>query len=244
MIVWRSGLLAAWATSWLSGQVPLDDVVETVVGDETHRALLPGQDPTPLGWALTELRRSGETRLHAVFPDAGDPAGIPPGPAIQAATFAGEAVVAPQSGLVLVPSRAEEADVDVVWTAFTTEVRLEYISPAEAAFELAEVVRDSTDRLSTLDVAPWDPERGRIAMRRLQSAPTDVLPPGYPSRAAELLHRTGRLTGVLSAAQEDPAGGAVNGWEARARIEALVPLRRAVRRALTAAYNSAPYADR
>lgn len=249
MIVWRSGLLAAWGTSFLSGTQPLDEVIDKVIGEDVQRVnALPigssteGQD-LPLSWALTELKQASETRLHAVFPSPGDPCGLPPGPVATAALTAGEAVVAPSLQIVLIPFEDSDEQLDVTWQCFSAEAKLEEISPAEADFDLAEAMMAATARLTDLDVASWNPDRGRVALHHLREAQTDILPHDFPPRAGKLLLRASKLVGVLDVAHRDANGGAINSYESQARAQALAPLSRAVRRAMMAGYNAAPRTD-
>ncbi|MBO0868727.1 MAG: hypothetical protein J2P15_09205, partial [Micromonosporaceae bacterium] len=64
------------------------------------------------------------------------------------------------------------------------------------------------------------------------------LPPGYDARARRLYARAAMLDQVLALANDTAPGGAVNGYEARLRDEALRPLLAASRRALAAACNA------
>ena len=91
--------------------------------------------------------------------------------------------------------------------------------------------------LTKLDVAQWRPElAGALATLRRPDSVGD-LPPGYDARARRLYARATVLDGVLALAGQSAPGGAVTGFEARQRDEALRPLLTACRRALAAAVN-------
>ena len=243
----RSGVLAAWTSAWLAGEVAYDDVVARVTGDdEPHRVTgLPGVGgETPLGWALPVLRRRSLEGVRAVLPVAGDPRGLPgPGPFTTAALAAGEAVVG--RGLGLVPRITEHGSVadrtcTVLWTAYeVVEPAPDPLTVPEAEHDLTAATRDAASALAALDVASWRPEVAD-ELARMRRGVTPELPPGHDGRAVRLLASADRLAAVLDLARADAPGGAVTGAEARARDDALRPLAAAVRRARQAAYNAVP----
>ena len=243
----RSGVLAAWASAWLAGEAAYDDVVSRVTGDdEPHRVTgLPGTDgDVPLGWALSALRERQADGVRAVLPVAGDPRGLPgPGPFTGAALLAGEAVLG--RGLGLVPAVTEHGSVldrthAVLWTAYEVgEPSPDPITVPEADHDLTAATRDAASALAALDVARWRPAVAD-GLARMRRGSTPDLPPGHEARAVRLLAAADRLAAVLDLAVADPAGGAVNSAEARARDDALRPLATAVRRARLAAYNAVP----
>jgi hypothetical protein len=100
------------------------------------------------------------------------------------------------------------------------------------------VLAESTARLARLDIAQWRPElAGALAALRRPDNGTD-LPPGFDPRARRLYARASILDQVLALAEHAAPGGAVNGYEAQQRDEALRPLTAACRRALVAACNA------
>ncbi|WP_153503032.1 hypothetical protein [Cumulibacter manganitolerans] len=254
-----AGLLAAWATAYLQGAVPLDDVLEHVLGHKSsavrqqaatiERApweqpgetvvLVPPGDALTLSELLIALRDRGVRRLDAAFPMAGDAAGVGPGAALAPAYAAGSAVLLEPLGLVAVVTQETEDAIEL--TLFTSRSRVQYVSVSEAAAELTEAIHRSTAILTDLDVASWDPRLGRVSRRALDEVGAHPLPAGCPPRASHLLVRAHQLEVLLNAAAADPGGGAVSGHEAAARDRALAPLRRQIARALTAAYNSLPH---
>lgn len=254
-----AGLLAAWASAYLQQQVPLDDVLDRVLGHKrsvvrqapgtTTRPpweeptqvieLVPAGETTTLGELLLALRHRGIDRVHAAFPIAGDADGIGPGPALAPAYDAGGAVIVPDTGLVIVATHEDDEQIEL--TVYESKAITQYVSVGEASMELTEALHRSTSILSDLDVASWNPRLGRVSRRSLDEAGAHELPGSCPSRATHLLVRAHQIEALLAAAASDPGGGSVNSHEARARDAALAPLRRHVARALNAAYNSLPY---
>ncbi|HEX5494630.1 MAG TPA: hypothetical protein VFX70_08680 [Mycobacteriales bacterium] len=206
----------------------------------------PAEDPgVPLGWLLTALRDRGSTAVRLVLPVPGDPRGLPgPGPFTSAAVTANEAVLVPGLGAVPALTRhgsaVGSAATSVRWTAYRVgEPTPDPLSVAEAEHDLAAALREATAALVEVDAASWSPGGAPDAdLVRRHAEPR--LPPGWPARAVRLLVQADRLAGVLSLADADAPGGAVTGAQARARDEALRPLRTAVRRARLAAYNDGP----
>jgi hypothetical protein len=110
--------------------------------------------------------------------------------------------------------------------------------PAEAESDLNAAIAAATAQLTRLDVAQWRPELGGAlaALRRPDFA--GDLPPGYDARARRLYARASVLDQVLALAGQAAPGGAITGYEASQRDEALRPLMAACRRALVAACNA------
>src|SRR5947207_869353 len=109
---------------------------------------------------------------------------------------------------------------------------------AEAEGELNAALAEATAQLARLDVARWRPElAGALATLRRPDFAGD-LPPGYDARARRLYARATVLDGVLTLAGQSAPGGAVTGYEAQRRDEALRPLTMACRRAMAAACNA------
>jgi hypothetical protein len=115
---------------------------------------------------------------------------------------------------------------------------VDILSTAEAETELSTALASATRALAKLDVAQWRPElAGAITALRRPASDTD-LPPGYDPRARRLYARASVLDRVLALAEHAAPGGAVTGYEAQQRDEALRPLTGACRRALVAACNA------
>jgi hypothetical protein len=110
--------------------------------------------------------------------------------------------------------------------------------PAEAESDLTAAITAATAQLTRLDVAQWRPELGGAlaALRRPDFA--GDMPPGYDARARRLYARASVLDQVLALAGQTAPGGAITGYEATRRDEALRPLMAACRRALVAACNA------
>lgn len=230
-----SARLAWWGTSWLSGHVVTDFLVDAVLdGDATHAvAGLPGADGTEtLVGALARLRALGATGFGAAFPAEGDPVGLGGPPAFNAdALEAAEAVVVGGTGLGLVPHRTGAA---IVWTVHAAE-RRQLPDVGEADRELRAALLTSAESLARLDVARWRPEVADQLMN-LRHRPPVTAPPGVPVRCVDLAGRGLQATGIVDLALEDE-GGAVTAYEMEERRAALVPLARAGRRALVAAFS-------
>ena len=179
----------------------------------------------------------------------GDPRGLPgPGPFTGDALEAREAVIAGQLGFVPDVRTHTSGSGDtfqiVVWKAYPlpgpglSALALGEPSAAEAEADLSTALVETTAALSRLDVAVWKPELSApLAAIRKSNNGAD-LPPGFSPRARRLYARASVLDRVLALAAEVAPGGAVNGYEAQQRDEALRPLMVACRRALMAACNS------
>lgn len=230
-----SARLAWWGTAWLSGHVVTDLLVDAVIdGDATHAvAGLPGADGTEtLVGALARLRTLGATGFGAAFPAEGDPVGLGGPAAFNAdALEAAEAVIAVGTGLGLVPHRTGAA---IVWSVHPAE-RRQLPDVGEADRELRTALLSSAESLARLDVARWRPEVADQLMN-LRHGPAVTAPPGVPARCVDLAGRGLQATGIVELALEDE-GGAVTAYEIEERRAALVPLARAGRRALVAAFS-------
>ena len=230
--------LAWWGTAWLRGHVAPDLLVDAVVdGDATH--LVGGLRPLGLSaddaaegllLGLGRLRVEGATGLGAAFPVEGDPVGLGgPRSFNDEALEAGEAVVAVDAGLGLVPVRVGAA---VTWVAHRAERRqLPDVGEADRALRAA--LLETAQTLADLDVARWRPEVADRLMNLRHRSPLDA-PEGVPARCVELAARGLQATEIVDLALEDD-GGAVSAFEISARRDALQPLARAGRRALVAA---------
>jgi hypothetical protein len=230
--------LAWWGTAWLRGAVVIDLVLDAVIGtDATHTVaglarLGLGGDPDTADTLVTglgRLRAEGATTLGVAFPVEGDAVGLGGPPAFNTlALESGEAVVA-DAGVGLVPVRVGAV---LVWQAAKAERRqLPDVGEADRALRAA--LLESAQRLADLDVARWRPEvADRLMNLRHRAALRGV--PGVPQRCVDLAARGLQALDIVALALEDE-GGAVSAYEISARREALLPLDRAARRALTAA---------
>jgi hypothetical protein len=103
----------------------------------------------------------------------------------------------------------------------------------EADRGLRAALVQTAQALADLDVARWRPDVADRLMNLRHRAPL-AAPPGVPTRCVDLAERGLQAAEIVELALEDD-GGAVSASEIRARQDALVPLGRAARRALTAA---------
>ncbi|WP_103502205.1 hypothetical protein [Streptomyces sp. SM14] len=247
----RAGRLAAWGNALLTGRVSPDDAAAGAVGpDDSHRmAGLPGEaGPVGLTLAFGRLRGLGVTALRVALPAPGHPLGLCGPPEFNAAALeAGEAVLAPEAGVGLVPEVSEEQAagvkrVTVVWRV--AEVRRDLPpdvpSLSEAERELAVLLRETAEGIARLGL----PEAGPVARAELEAyrarAERDraLLAPGYPPRAVrvlELARRVAELVVIASAPEHD---GALSAGQSALRAELIRPVERAARRAQVAAYNA------
>jgi len=243
----RSARLVVWANAWLSGWVPLDDVLDAVRGeDEPHEVtgLTEDRDSESLASALGTLRTRGLSALRLALPAPGDPLGVSgPLPTTRAAVDVGEAVVCLGADVCLVPEivtfgpPGDQGHL-VSWRAHpVTPSPVDVPSLAEAERELKEALIAAAAALSELDVASWRPEVGAALMALRSGDGAQRLPEPYPSRAQSVSVQATRLSAVLRLALEDD-GAAATLQAANARREALSPVDRTARRALVAACNA------
>jgi hypothetical protein len=243
----RSTRFVAWVRAWRAGLVPFDELADEIAGDEEHLvADAPGTwTDVPLGSGLPVFAKLHPDDIRLVLPAPGDPRGLPgPGPLTGAALLAGEAVMTPAFGIVPeVRQHTSGSGVTfetVLWRVIpTAEYRPGFqMGAAEAEAELTAALAEATTQLTRLDVAQWRPElAGALqALRRPES--TATLPPGFDPRARRVFARASILDQVLTLAEHNAPGGAVNGYEAQQRDAALRPLTAACRQALVAACNS------
>ncbi len=228
-----SARLAWWGTAWLRGHVVTDLVVDAVLGDDATHAVagLPGTDRTEtLVVALGRLRAAGATGIGAAFPAEGDPVGLGGPAGFNAdALEAGEAVVAADAGLGLVPHRTGAA---VTWTAHPA-ARRQLPDVGEADRQLRTALIETANSLAGLDVARWRPEVADELLNLRHREPVTA-PAGVPPRCVDLAGRGLQAVAIVDLALEDD-GGALGVADAMAREAALRPLARAGRRALVAA---------
>lgn len=224
-----SARLAWWGTAWLRGQIGPDDLVDAVIGDDVTHVVV-GGGGAGLVSAVADLRAAGATALGAAFPAEGDLVGLG-GPAAfnDAALEVGEAVVAVDADLGLVPSRVGPT---IEWTLLPAR-RRQLPDVGEADRALRTVLLESADQLARLDVARWRPEIADELMNLRHRSALDA-PPGVPPRCVDLAARGLQALAIADLALEDD-GGALSVHEITLRRGALAPLARAGRRALVAA---------
>jgi len=229
--------LAWWGTAWLRGDVVADLMLDAVIdGDATHTVAgliglgLGGDEAaeTLIG-GLGRLRAEGATTLGVAYPAEGDAVGLGGPPAFNhAALEAGEAVIT-DVGVGLVPIRVGAV---ITWQAYAAQ-RRQLPDVGEADRGLRAALVESTQSLVDLDVAKWRPEVADLLLNLRHRAPV-ASAPGVPARCVELAERGLQAAAIVELALEDE-GAAVSAYEMSARREALLPLDRAARRALTAA---------
>ncbi|NJP68758.1 hypothetical protein, partial [Streptomyces spiramenti] len=194
----RSGRFAAWANALLTGRVSPDDAASGVVGaDASHRVSgLPGEEgPVSPAVALARLRGMGVRALRVALPVPGDPLGLCGPPEFNAAALeAGEAVLAPEAGIGLLPEvgPAEgRAGAAVRWrvSPVRSDLPPDVPSLGEAERELTELLRETAEGVARLGL----PEAGRLARAEVDAyraraeREAEGLAPGYPARAVRVL---------------------------------------------------------
>jgi hypothetical protein len=257
----RAGRLAAWGNALLAGQASPDDAAERAVGaDGVHRvAGLPGEEGlVGLTLAFGRLRALGVTALRVALPVPGHPLGLCGPPEFNAVALdAGEAVLAPEAGLGLVPEVAARAvdgsgtaagaaraaaGAEVTWHCLEVRRDLppDVPSLSEAERELAQVLRETTSGLLAMDLPSARPAaRAELeAYRARTEAHRSLLAPGYPPRAVRVLELAQRVAELMVIAEAPEHDGSLTSGQLAMRDRLLRPVRHAARRAQVAAYNA------
>ncbi len=241
----RSARLATWGTAWLRREVSADDVVRRVQGDDEPHVVadLPGSaHAEALAEALTLLQDAGTRSLRVALPAPGDPSGLAGPPELTGdAVDAGEAVLAVGAPYALIPDiqafgpPGDQGHV-VTWRCRDAAAPPYGESLPEAQQALANALLEAGDVLTDLDVAAWRPEVATLLSDLRTAQVGEPLPRSFPAQAQALAARSARLLAVVGFALDDD-GGAVSAASARSRRDALAPLERAARHALSAACN-------
>jgi hypothetical protein len=208
--------MTANLNSMINGQQSIAQAERAIVGhDVAHHVIDPdgalGLDPlqaSTLDAALEALLAAEPEGWFLALPVPGSLAPLR-GPASfnLAALEHGEAVIASDAGLGLVPIRVGQA---IQWRIFPAERPLAPSSPYEAELALNEVVIDAAATLSRLEVA---------AGARPTPAVPVMLAPGYSTHQRATVERAARLLAACDAALLDD-GASISAFEAdhRARV--------------------------
>lgn len=252
---WRQARLAAWGTAWLRRRCDLATALDAVVGDDAVHTVVdvPGEpQPLPLGPALEAFQRLGVTGLRYLPAAPGDASALP-GPAefnARAVAAGGGVVTLGAVALGLLPDveRHGPAD-DTVWSVrwLVQPVGDRLLPPVDlrnARRRLAEELHACLEHLQRLDVTRDSGEATALARGWSRESRGCRLPPGSPPEAADLLLRATHLREAVALGLRDD-GGAVSGWEAQQRRQALASLDGALRQVAADAWNAglAPDAD-
>jgi hypothetical protein len=237
------GSFAAWCSAWLQGGASFDDALAqagvpgATVSDHTRAGGL-----SAVGDVLIAWRRDGAVDVRAGFPVAGDVRGVPgPAPFKSAALEAGSAVFA--AGIGLIPERragrVTSAQQLITWHAYDCDPPpSDHVQLEEAAYELAETIRESATTLASADVRGWVEDVREELSDARRAGERLNLPAGYPQAAVRLIAQAERMAAVLAVAGADPTGAAIDRRSVAVHVEALRPLATAVRRARVAGYNA------
>lgn len=230
----RSARWAAWFNAWLAGQVPVDDAVAAVRGDDAaHDVVGLAEEPVALGTAWLELRRRGVRGASVALPAPGDPVGLA-GPADfnEAAIEAGEAVIALAGSIGFVPSVVGHG---VFWRCHPAVDPVPAGSVADAERRLREQLIETGQQLAALDVARWRPEVAE-ALAGLRESQAGVLPSGYDERAQRVAALAQRCLRIGDLALVDD-GAAITVDESATRRRSIEALCRVARHAAVIACN-------
>jgi hypothetical protein len=224
-----SFVLAAWANSWLTGTVGLDDVLDALraqaavpdlgvahhlyAADVTALTALDTADAAPLTTSLGMLRRSGAHAFALALPAPGDPLGLGgPRRFTEAAIDAGQAVIIEGAGLGAVPTAVGAG---VQW-AVSEAVPGSGETLPEADERLARVILDAHRHLAGRGDETWRPDGAEAArraggtagsVRRAAAASVTALPPNAPSRADRVLARAVTCLQIGRFTQDEAAHG-------------------------------------
>lgn len=188
-----------------------------------------GADGRSLAGLLGDLRSAGAAAAGLALPVEGDPLGL--GGPRELNTLAldhGEALIAAEAGLALVPEATDE----VVRWHVTPSAPRQLPDVGEADRELRRTTIEAADALAALEVARWRPEVADLFLERRRPLPHAA--PGTPVRCVELAGRALTARAIVDLALSDE-GGAVSASETALRRDALLALDRSSRRALVAA---------
>jgi hypothetical protein len=230
----RSAALALWLNACLAGDVGVDDLRDTVRGEDPQHLVIdwPG---LPEPWGIEQLPAAaaalGNPAARLALPAAGDPVGLAGPPGFNTdAVEAGEAlVIAGTAGAVgLVPGLDART---VLWTATAAGAPL-LLDPQEEGRHLRQVLLHATAELARLDVAIWSPEIPDLLMN-LKHRPGLVVPPRTTPEALDTLERGLLCREIVDLARQDD-GGAISAHEVAARARCLTDLDVAARRAIVA----------
>ncbi|PID97110.1 MAG: hypothetical protein CSA84_01835 [Actinomycetales bacterium] len=203
-----SARAALWATAVLHGRAPLDQARSRAYAGVTD---VTGTLPEPDSWPAR-----GETAVLLALPRPGSFTGMPRAPreSLTVALDAGECLVAPTVGGVLVPTIEEFGPVGdtgrlLTWTAHPAEPLPRHVVEAvdlrELDRSLTGVVRDATERVEALGGIPWRSPAMTTNRTDIRAA---VLPDGVPPRAARLMIDAAVVHAVALEGLAEEHGGA------------------------------------
>jgi hypothetical protein len=244
----RSARLAVWASSWLGGQVTLEELVARVQGDdEPHlvTALPVAAGSGSLRDVLRLLRKDGARAMRVALPRPGDPDGLAGPPSLNIeAVDAGEAVLCVGAPVALVPTVLtfgppgdQGHQVNWNWHAANPPPPRPSLAEVDNALSTEIIAAGST--LTQLDVAAWQPAAGRLLDDLRDARAAEPLPRPFPRAAQALAAKSMRVLAVVDLALTGD-GLALTAASAHTRHAALLPLERAARHGLAAACCAVP----
>ena len=239
----RCARLAAWGSAWLAGSAGFDQVLDAVTGKGRHvgGASFDLAGLNPVGVALTDWKRAGTPALRLVLPVPGDVRGLTGAPAFRARVLdAGQAVYGNDFGVTVLAGREtpSSAGREFVWhRGDYTELPPDPLSLQDAEHDLTEAIRETASDLARRGATSWLADLAPALSDARRAGERLHLPASHPPRAVRLIAQAERLTAVFAVVDRDDTG-ALTAGERADKLQALAPLRLAVRRALIAGYNA------
>ncbi len=232
--------IALWVTgAWRRG----DDVAAALA------SALPDVDHVEGDLARLEIWRDlGESALLVALPAPGDLAGLPPAPAeaVAAATGAGECVLVPGIGGMLVPQVARygsEAEPGTLVRLRAHDAdpvprhRVEALDGADLERRLREALVEVTEELTLAGGKPFASTLARDVADTRLGGDRWGLPPGLPGRVARVVQLAG-TAGAAARLGLDGPDGALDAATASRRTTLLRGLARTADRVLADATNA------
>jgi hypothetical protein len=252
----RSALLCAWGGAALRGDVSIARAVRVVHGDDEPHTVELADDPLvraseDLTELLAAVRAGGATGLRLVLPVPGDLTGLAGPPAVNAeAVEVGECLLTVGGPpLALVPlveqfgSVHEPGHLVTWWVHAANPPAPPTAGLSDVDRQLRDVLVTATRRLGELGLVDSSLSRSgpelldRLTDVRHGRGPSAVMPDGLSPRSLRTLDLAWRLSSIVELAVEDD-GGAVSGWEATRRSQALQEIAGVARHAVVAALNA------
>ncbi|MFZ1287791.1 MAG: hypothetical protein WAR57_12235, partial [Candidatus Phosphoribacter sp.] len=202
----------------------------------------------PLVQTLRAWRGAGETAVFAALPRPGHLAGMPRAAldVLAAASAAGECVIAPSVGGLLVPTCSAfgtDGDRGVLaqWAAYDGLALPRHVSEAtdlgELSRRLAEAMQEATSTLRSVGGLPWRGDEAHPQPTRGHQTP---MPRGIAPKALNLMQRSDRIRALaLDGLSMEADGPALDATTSAARAAALRGVVTAADAALAGATNVA-----
>ncbi|WP_040510441.1 hypothetical protein [Gordonia soli] len=209
---WPACALGAWAAAWVSGRCSPDDVVDTLSGFAVrHEVVGPAEDDSgdgPLA-VLAMVRGRRDLRIH--LPVSGNPDGLPPGPATEAALLAGQILVIGGDSPTPVGVIPLITDDVCRWSVHRYAAPITTPSGGglgQVDHDLRTAIRESAEMLGELGRGSATARRAtdlRLAVQRLVLRLLVDLPPHDVTRADRILESTAQIEAIVALALDEGA---------------------------------------